>query len=127
MATCANCEMSAAYTVADPGADPVHFCATHVPAHLSQRLSSGEFRVGEDLTADAPKGTGKREAAKAEKAQAKALAKVEGEGADAQVDSAPATQKRDTDDNKVAILSASDSPEKVASGSSVPEKKDDKK
>lgn len=127
MATCANCDLPAAVRIADPGAEAVDFCATHVPAHLSDRLNTGSFSVNDEpLSAKEAKGDSKAAVAKAEKDQAKALAKVEGEGAEAQVESAPVTQQRDTDDNKVAILSASDSPEKVASGSSVPEK-DDKK
>lgn len=127
MAKCANCDLSAAYRIGDPGAEPVDFCASHVPEHLGSRVAAGAFTIGDDVTLTDPAGDGKNSAAKLEKAAARALGKVEGEGAAAQVESAPVTQKRDTDDNKVAILSASDGAEKLASGSSVPAKDEKRK
>jgi len=45
MSKCANCDESAEFRVSDPGAVPVEFCLGHVPAHLSDRLSKGEFTI----------------------------------------------------------------------------------
>jgi hypothetical protein len=40
---CDNCSNDAAYTVADPGVNPVNFCSTCLPSWLSDRAAAGHF------------------------------------------------------------------------------------
>lgn len=42
---CSNCEETAVYCVSDPGANPVEYCAPHMPAHLRDRAANGEFVI----------------------------------------------------------------------------------
>jgi hypothetical protein len=43
MVKCANCEKPADYTNADPGVNPVNYCASCLPTWLRQRASAGHF------------------------------------------------------------------------------------
>lgn len=43
MVTCANCSNAADYTHADPGVNPVHYCAVCLPAWLHNRAFLGHF------------------------------------------------------------------------------------
>jgi hypothetical protein len=43
MVTCANCSKTADYTHADPGVNPVHYCAVCLPVWLRKRASLGHF------------------------------------------------------------------------------------
>jgi hypothetical protein len=133
MATCANCDTSAAYRLADPGAEPVDLCASHVPPHLQGRLASGEFSLDNEVTVSdikAEEAAQEQSPEQADKETAKALKGVKGRGSAAQASTSTAepTQERgQVEDNRVSYASVSDSPEQVASGSSVPEEKDEKK
>jgi len=42
---CDNCSNDAAYTVADPGVNPVNYCATCLPTWLQDRALAGHFPV----------------------------------------------------------------------------------
>lgn len=46
---CDNCEKDALYTCADPGVNPVNYCATCLPHWLQQRADSGHFPLVETL------------------------------------------------------------------------------
>lgn len=43
MIKCANCEKEAVYTCADPGVNPVNYCATCLPTWLHIRAELGHF------------------------------------------------------------------------------------
>jgi hypothetical protein len=40
---CVNCDNSAAYTVAEPGVNPVEYCNNCLPKHLQVRAKAGHF------------------------------------------------------------------------------------
>lgn len=40
---CANCENKADYTCADPGVNPVNYCARCLPTWLRDRAARGDF------------------------------------------------------------------------------------
>jgi hypothetical protein len=44
---CANCEKSADYTTADPGVNPVNYCASCLPTWLRDRAAAGHFPLVE--------------------------------------------------------------------------------
>lgn len=46
---CDNCEKDALYTCADPGVNPVNYCAQCLPHWLQQRADSGHFPLVEML------------------------------------------------------------------------------
>jgi hypothetical protein len=43
MVKCANCENNAIYTCADPGVNPVNYCADCLPHWLYKRAELGHF------------------------------------------------------------------------------------
>lgn len=43
MLTCANCDKKAEYTCADPGVNPVNYCAGCLPFWLQERALLGHF------------------------------------------------------------------------------------
>lgn len=47
---CDNCEKDAIYTCADPGVNPVNYCATCLPTWLQARADSGHFPLAEAKT-----------------------------------------------------------------------------
>jgi hypothetical protein len=49
MIKCANCDNSANYTNADPGANPVSYCVHCLPLWLRERASRGEFPLVEPI------------------------------------------------------------------------------
>ena len=49
MIKCANCESKADYTNADPGVNPVNYCASCLPSWLRQRASEGHFPLMEPV------------------------------------------------------------------------------
>lgn len=59
MVKCANCDKNADYTQADPGANPVNYCATCLPHWLRERATLGHFPLVEKTvkTKAAPKVT----------------------------------------------------------------------
>lgn len=48
---CANCDNKADYTTADPGVNPVDYCASCLPSWLRQRASAGHFPLVEPVDA----------------------------------------------------------------------------
>lgn len=44
---CANCENNADYTTADPGVNPVNYCASCLPTWLRNRAAAGHFPLVE--------------------------------------------------------------------------------
>jgi hypothetical protein len=44
---CVNCENKADYTCADPGVNPVDYCATCLPIWLRDRAARGDFPLRE--------------------------------------------------------------------------------
>lgn len=40
---CVNCDNTAAYTVAEPGVNPVEYCNSCLPKHLQVRAKAGHF------------------------------------------------------------------------------------
>lgn len=40
---CDNCDKDAVYTCADPGANPVNYCASCLPSWLQDRADAGHF------------------------------------------------------------------------------------
>ena len=44
---CDNCEDKALYTCADPGVNPVSYCAACLPAWLNERALAGQFPLVE--------------------------------------------------------------------------------
>lgn len=61
MLTCANCDQKAEYTCADPGVNPIHYCAICLPVWLRDRALLGHFPLASQ---EAPKA--KKKAATAE-------------------------------------------------------------
>lgn len=56
MVKCDNCEKAAAYTCADPGVNPVNYCASCLPAWLQHRATSGHFPLVQPVeSTEAPK------------------------------------------------------------------------
>jgi hypothetical protein len=49
MIKCANCESKADYTTADPGINPVNYCASCLPSWLRQRAAAGHFPLVEPV------------------------------------------------------------------------------
>lgn len=47
MIKCVNCPEAAVYTVADPGVNPLDYCATCLPHWLRTRAESGHFPLAE--------------------------------------------------------------------------------
>ena len=41
---CFNCDNDAVYTVADPGANPVHYCSVCMPHHLRNQVQIGAHK-----------------------------------------------------------------------------------
>ena len=53
---CFNCDTKAAYTVADPGVNPVDYCNACLPKHLKERAKAGHFPLAKPAKSkDAPK------------------------------------------------------------------------
>lgn len=44
---CDNCDKPAAYTCADPGVSPVHYCSLCLPMWLRDRAAAGHFPLVE--------------------------------------------------------------------------------
>jgi hypothetical protein len=40
---CCNCDTKAAYSVADPGVNPLDYCNSCLPKHLKERAKAGHF------------------------------------------------------------------------------------
>jgi len=55
MVKCANCENPANYTNADPGINPVNYCATCLPLWLRDRASQGDFPLVTPIVDDESK------------------------------------------------------------------------
>jgi hypothetical protein len=55
--TCVNCKNKADYTCADPGVNPVDYCATCLPTWLRDRAARGDFPLREAT----PKKSAKKE------------------------------------------------------------------
>jgi hypothetical protein len=55
MVKCANCESSANYTNADPGTNPVNYCAKCLPLWLRDRASQGDFPLVTPIVDETPK------------------------------------------------------------------------
>ena len=52
---CANCENQAAYSVTDPGVNPVDYCVKCLPLHLRPRAIDGQLPLrGQVLTPPLP-------------------------------------------------------------------------
>jgi copper oxidase (laccase) domain-containing protein len=49
MIKCDNCEKDAVYTCADPGVNPINYCADCLPVWLQQRASAGHFPLVESI------------------------------------------------------------------------------
>jgi len=47
MIKCDNCDNGAEYTNADPGVNPVNYCAQCLPSWLQQRAEAGHFPLVE--------------------------------------------------------------------------------
>jgi hypothetical protein len=43
MVKCDNCSKDASYTCADPGVNPVNYCASCLPVWLQHRAAAGHF------------------------------------------------------------------------------------
>lgn len=43
--TCLNCPDEAVFLVSDPGAEPVYYCRSCLPAHLQVRANLGAFQI----------------------------------------------------------------------------------
>lgn len=41
--SCANCDHVAVYKIDDPWASAVHYCRSHMPHHLHERATRGDF------------------------------------------------------------------------------------
>ena len=54
MIKCANCENKADYTTADPGVNPVNYCAFCLPSWLRQRASLNHFPLVEPVVEEIP-------------------------------------------------------------------------
>ena len=52
---CDNCETDALYTNADPGVNPVNYCAPCLPSWLSERASAGHFPLVTSVKKDEEK------------------------------------------------------------------------
>ena len=57
MTKCANCDNKADYTTADPGANPVDYCAACLPTWLRNRAAAGHFPLVEPVEVSAKKTT----------------------------------------------------------------------
>jgi hypothetical protein len=64
MIKCANCEKKADYTHADPGVNPVNYCASCLPTWLQQRAGLGHFPLVEAVKEDAAPAPVKKKTAK---------------------------------------------------------------
>lgn len=53
LSTCAICGEPAQFTEADPGANPVSYCARHLPEHLRARAEAGQLPLQDGATKDA--------------------------------------------------------------------------
>ena len=51
MLRCNNCGELAAYTCADPGLNPVNYCANCLPVWLQERANAGSFPLVETIQA----------------------------------------------------------------------------
>jgi hypothetical protein len=49
---CDNCDNKAAYTTADPGVNPAHYCTSCLPHWLKGRADAGHFPLMEAITTD---------------------------------------------------------------------------
>lgn len=65
MIKCDNCNNEALYTLSDPGANPVYYCAVCLPSWLRERASLGQLDIPKK---EAPKETKKKAAVKEEAA-----------------------------------------------------------
>jgi hypothetical protein len=54
MIKCANCDNKADYTTADPGVNPVDYCASCLPSWLRQRASLNHFPLVEAIESVEP-------------------------------------------------------------------------
>ena len=54
MTKCANCEKKADYTTADPGVNPVNYCAACLPIWLRNRAAAGHFPLVEPVEPSEP-------------------------------------------------------------------------
>jgi hypothetical protein len=54
MVKCDNCDKEANYTSADPGVNPVNYCASCLPTWLQKRAAAGHFPLVES-TVEEPK------------------------------------------------------------------------
>ena len=53
--TCCNCDTKAAYSVADPGVNPLDYCNSHLPKHLQERAKAGHFPLAKSEKVETPK------------------------------------------------------------------------
>ena len=54
MVKCSNCSEAASYTNADPGANPINYCANCLPSWLQKRAQAGEFPLAKPQSASVP-------------------------------------------------------------------------
>ena len=54
MIKCANCANKADYTTADPGVNPVNYCASCLTSWLRQRASLNHFPLVEPVVEEIP-------------------------------------------------------------------------
>jgi len=67
---CDNCDNDAVYTCADPGVNPVNYCAPCLPHWLQERADSGHFPLVEFIDDKPAKKAKKEEEAKEEEPKA---------------------------------------------------------
>ena len=53
MVKCSNCSEAASYTNADPGANPINYCANCLPKWLHKKAQAGEFPLAKEKTTSA--------------------------------------------------------------------------
>lgn len=63
MTKCDNCAKDATYTCADPGVNPVNYCADCLPVWLQQRASAGHFPLVEAASDETTATTKKKKVA----------------------------------------------------------------
>ena len=63
MTKCDNCSNEAAYTCADPGVNPVNYCATCLPVWLQHRAAAGHFPLTDSVATTAEPSSSKKKKA----------------------------------------------------------------
>jgi hypothetical protein len=52
---CCNCATKAAFSVADPGVNPLDYCNSCLPKHLQERAKAGHFPLAKPEKVETPK------------------------------------------------------------------------